>query len=295
MLLSEIHWLFYELPDIQYRDAFTGVVFKIWGVSTATVSCMSLLGTLKHTSTPSMSLSIDKYKRIYRKNPLPEVADYAAELQQSREQFKNVKFAFLEQENKEKFIRSLTTNDRVLEQADIDAVTAESATGKEQLRVEKRKVEEISKEVEELAQEVVAKDGALEEQKEKKKKLQSELADVQKQVSALQDESHNLPPHLAEMMGQSLQELEIQLEQSKAELQTSKEMVTQVEEELVPQLNQELADKKAETGALQGDLLHATAEADRAVAERERLKGKYNDKERLILWLKSSLEVMEQQ
>lgn len=50
------------------------------------------------------------------------------------------------------------------------------------------------------------------------------------------------------MMGQSLQELEIQLEQSKAELQTSKEMVTQVEEELVPQLNQELADKKAETG-----------------------------------------------
>ncbi|KAG5359371.1 Protein ORF73 [Yarrowia sp. C11] len=242
-----------------------------------------------------MPLSIDKYKRIYRKNPVPEVADYEAELKLSREEFKNVKFAFLEQENKEKFIRSLTTNDRVLEQSDIDAVAAEAADGKEQLRAEKRKVQEISKEVEELAQEVVAKDEALEGQKQRKEELTASLEDVQKQVSTLQEEqqSHNMSPELAEMMGQSLQDLEMQLEQSKAELEASKEMITQVEEDLVPQLKLDLADKKAETGALQGDLLHATAEADRAVAEREKLKGKYNDKERLILWLKSSLEALE--
>ncbi|KAG5355907.1 hypothetical protein CJU89_5621 [Yarrowia sp. B02] len=242
-----------------------------------------------------MTLSIDKYKRIYRKHPVPEVADYASELAYSREQFKNVKFAFLEQENKEKFIRSLTSNDdRVLEQSDIDAMAAEAAEGKEKLRVEKRKVEEISKEVEELAQEVVAKDSALEEQREVKQKLESSLEDVQAQVAQLQaEQNHNIEPHLAEMMGQSLQDLEKQLEQSRAELQTSEEMLTEVEKELLPQLKQDLNDKKAETGALQGDLLHATAEADRAVAEREKLKGKYNDKERLILWLKSSVEALE--
>lgn len=242
-----------------------------------------------------MSLSIDKYKRVYRKNPVPEVADYSAELQQSREQFKNVKFAFLEQENKEKFIRSLTTNDRVLEQADIDAIAAEAADGKEKLRVEKRRVEEISKEVEELAQEVVAKDEVMSGQREVKERLSRDLEGVQEQLSQLQAENHNIEPHLAGMMGQSLQDLESQLEQSKAELQTSKEMLTQVEEELVPQLQQDLVEKKTETGALQGDLLQATAEADRAVAEREKFQGKYNDKERLMLWLKSSLEALEGQ
>lgn len=242
-----------------------------------------------------MSLSIDKYKRVYRKNPVPEVADYSAELQQLREQFKNVKFAFLEQENKEKFIRSLTTNDRVLEQADIDAIAAEAADGKEKLRVEKRRVEEISKEVEELAQEVVAKDEVMSGQREVKKRLTRDLEAVKEQLSQLQAENHNIEPHLAEMMGQSLQDLESQLEQSKAELQTSKEMLTQVQEELVPQLQQDLAERKTETGALQGDLLQATAEADRAVAEREKFQGKYNDKERLMLWLKSSLEALEGQ
>lgn len=242
-----------------------------------------------------MSLSIDKYKRIYKKNPLPEVADYESELQYSREQFKNVKFAFLEQENKEKFIRSLTTNDRVLEQADIDAVAAEAALGKEELRVEKRKVDKISKEVEELAKEVVAKDTALLEQKEVKKQLKASVEEVTEQVSLLQDQQHNHEPHYAEMMGQSLQDLESQLEQNRAELEASKEMAVQVEEELLPQLREDLKDKKTETGALQGDLLHATAEADRAVAEREKFQGKYNDKERLIVWLKGSIEALERQ
>lgn len=242
-----------------------------------------------------MSLSIDKYKRQYRKNPVAEVADYSAELQQSREQFKNVKFAFLEQENKEKFIRSLTTNDRVLEQADIDLIAAEAANGKDRLRAEKRKVEEISREVEELAQEVVAKDQVMSGQREVKERLSRDLQSVREQLSRVQKDSHDHSPPMAEMMGQSLQELETQLEQSKAELLTSKEMLSQVEEELVVQLRQHLVEKRTETGSLQGDLLQATAEADRAVAERERFQGKYNDKERLLLWLKSSLGALEGQ
>lgn len=241
-----------------------------------------------------MPLSIDKYKRIYRRNPIPEIANYETELEFSREQFKNVKFAFLEQENKEKFIRSLTDNERVLEQSDIDEMAAEAAARKQLLQKEKRNVEQVSAEVQQLARKVVEVDAALAAKRQRRQELQEALDAARSKRQRLQQEqSHDIAPEDVTMVSMSLPDLQQRLHSSKEEVASSAEMLQQVRLELVPQLRQELKQRKIETGALQGELLKATTQAEQAVAERERLQGRHNDKEKLSLWLKSSLAALE--
>lgn len=101
---------------------------------------------------PSAGLS-DEAGTDVRVNPLPQLIDKDIEFQ--RENFYNLKLAYLEQETKEKFVRAVVSDPPlVIEASDIGRIEAENNAKKEGLKRQKQECKDMQRELEELSRQV---------------------------------------------------------------------------------------------------------------------------------------------
>lgn len=228
-------------------------------------------------------------------NPNPNLLQQ--EIQKHVEQFENMKVTYLEQETKEKFLRSIISDPPVLiEQSNVEEIEQENKQKKQKLKHQKAQVDEIQSQLESLSKQLCsdyddlkAKSQEAVEMTEEMEIMQREIDQLTKQeeeleLPALEDPDMNLPApelnRLAEEYGKQKDEIDNAL----------KELST----ESIPHSQQEYNDLKEEISRLEQEKTTAERSAEEMVKlrEQEMQKGKIHN-ETTAQWYKSLITILE--
>lgn len=229
-------------------------------------------------------------------NPNPTVLPQ--EIQKHIEQFENLKVTYLEQETKEKFLRSIISDPPVLvEQSNVEEIEAENKQKKANLKKQKAQVNEVQRQLDLLSRQLCADYEDLstkaKEANEMSKEMESMQAEIDRltkqeealELPALEDPDMNLPApelnRLAEEYGKQKQEID----------QTLSELTSQS----IPQSREEHNQLKQEVSRLEKEKSHAEKMAQEMVQlrEEEMQKGRIHN-ETTAQWYRSLIHILEQ-
>lgn len=102
-----------------------------------------------------------------------------------------LKFQYLEQETRDKFLRLLLIDEKSISEEDIDNIVGENGQLKESLKQLKREIEALTEQAENVAEEVIRLNEKLAKEKEEAQKGLDEAAQLQKELDLLMEESEN--------------------------------------------------------------------------------------------------------
>ncbi|KAA8915099.1 hypothetical protein TRICI_002758 [Trichomonascus ciferrii] len=228
-------------------------------------------------------------------NPNPTVLPQ--EIQKHIEQFENMKVTYLEQETKEKFLRSIISDPPVfVEQSNVEEIEAENKQKKANLKKQKAQVNEVQRQLDLLSRQLCADyedlstkaKGASEMSKEMET-MQAEIDKLTKQeealeLPALEDPDMNLPApelnRLADEYGKQKQEID----------QTLVELTSQS----IPQSREEHNQLKQEVSRLEKEKTRTENMAQEMVKlrEEEMQKGRIHN-ETTAEWYRSLIHILE--
>lgn len=179
-------------------------------------------------------------------NSRPQLIDRDIEFQ--RENFHNLKLAYLEQETKEKFVRAVVSDPPlVIEQADISAIEADNAAKKKELQRHKKECSDLQKQLEDLSREVCEEYEALVgDRTDESLKMIEEMRAMQREIDELEMKHTRLRIPDEEENGDGDEELLLPLESIKELVDMYNMKIEEARSNTLEHLTKELEQKESE-------------------------------------------------
>jgi len=181
-------------------------------------------------------------------------ASLQADFTHYKELFSKLRFSYLEQVTKEKFLRAITEEPPlIVEQDEISKLEAQSSAAKSELQQSKAAVDRIVKELDELSRRLSTEYVDIRETIEKAQQLPRETAEMEEELRKLRNENDGNP------------ELNIPLPDT-LELLTSKESELAMQEDELRQLQKTLPERQRHLQDLNNEI--SPMETDKAGIEK---------------------------
>ncbi|KAF3991858.1 hypothetical protein FT663_02010 [Candidozyma haemuli var. vulneris] len=113
------------------------------------------------------------------------------ELTHLKQFLSKLKFQYLEQETRDKFLRSLLIDEKSISKEDVDKIVGENQQLKQSLKSLKREIEASTEQAENMAEEVVDLNKQLEKRKTEANESLAEVNELQKELDSLMSEGEN--------------------------------------------------------------------------------------------------------
>ena len=167
-------------------------------------------------------------------NPNP-VLFFKDDVERHREVFENLKVAYMEQETKEKFLRSILLEPAMLvEQEDVMAIEEENKQKKAELKEEKRKVGDIQKEMEKLSRQLCEDYEDLTHRVQETTRLYNEMQEMQRELEELEAQNRQLAiqgySDQSETSGMSMEDLLTYTEKYTVESEELEQQIIKLED-----------------------------------------------------------------